>query len=195
MFKLIIGPMFSGKTSELISEYTKFTKTKKKVICFKPVVDTRYCDHDHRKSKLNGKSVLTSSINSHDNKHIAAYIIDELEEDMMSWIIETYDVFIFDEIQFIENSKAIITSILKKRKIAIATSLNGDFQLNPFPVTSSLIPLISKISLKKSLCYNCYSKASYTIRKNKKLKNKIVIGSDNIYSPSCFDCREKELTR
>ena len=33
---VIFGPMFSGKTSELISEHKKFSKTSAKIICLKP---------------------------------------------------------------------------------------------------------------------------------------------------------------
>ena len=40
--EVICGPMFSGKTEELIRRITKVEFTKKKAIVFKPIIDTRY---------------------------------------------------------------------------------------------------------------------------------------------------------
>ena len=60
--EVICGPMFSGKTEELIRRITKVEFTKKKAIVFKPIIDTRY-SNNHIQSH-NGKKIKCNNLHN-----------------------------------------------------------------------------------------------------------------------------------
>ena len=86
--KLITGPMFSGKTSELIRRYKRYQLNKKnKCLLVKYKGDTRYSEneivtHDHIKIKS-----------------IKAELLSELNN-----IINNYNIICIDEIQFFKDA-------------------------------------------------------------------------------------------
>jgi len=182
--------MFSGKTSQLISEYKKFSNTKTKVICLKPLIDNRY-SKQLKKKNIFGCDVMCSKIISHDDKKIDAYIIDSISDETMEKIIDGYDLFIIDELQFIKKSREFITKLLNKSKMIIASGLNGDFNQVQFNAISDVIPIASDLFFNKSICYFCNGEAPYTIRKNKKTKKKVIIGGDELYCAVCLKCVHK----
>ena len=81
--ELICGPMFSGKTEELIRRLRRSLIAKKKVIIFKPYTDNRYSEN---------------KIVSHNNNSIDSIMIKNIEEILS--LSEDADVIGIDEIQF-----------------------------------------------------------------------------------------------
>ena len=43
--ELIIGPMFSGKTTYIINKYKLYLKENKKILCIKPNIDNRFINN------------------------------------------------------------------------------------------------------------------------------------------------------
>ena len=43
-FNIYIGPMYGSKTTRLLSDIDRFTYKSKKIIAFKPKIDTRYSE-------------------------------------------------------------------------------------------------------------------------------------------------------
>ena len=63
--EVITGPMFSGKTEELIIQLKHYQNEGLKVICIKPAIDDRY----HK-----------TQVVSHDNSTFIAYALDAVDE-------------------------------------------------------------------------------------------------------------------
>ena len=100
---LIIGPMFSGKTTELMRLMNNYETTKKKTKIFKYSKDNRYSEEN---------------ICTHDLTMKKATNILELDQ-ITNDLIEPYDVIGVDEIQFFERTLEFANRILNQKKILI----------------------------------------------------------------------------
>lgn len=125
---LIIGPMYSGKTSELLSRYLRYEIAGKKCLLIKFKNDDRY-DKDkivtHNLFKQDALSC--SELKSFDN------------------IVKDYDIILIDEIQFYPDANIFCNKWANEGKIVEASGLNGDYQRKPFNQISLLIPLCDNI--------------------------------------------------
>ncbi|KAF7638612.1 Thymidine kinase [Meloidogyne graminicola] len=176
--QLIIGPMFSGKTTELFRLATRHTLAGRSVAIIKYRHDTRYdatyaCTHDYRKME--------------------AFIAETIEE--VYELIKNNDVIGIDEGQFFKDLVKYSQYLADNGKIVIIAALNGDYKQEPFPNVTKLIPLAEKIEKLNAVC-NCGQSASFTFRlsSNKKIE---IIGGQELYRAMCRQCviqntKEKE---
>lgn len=172
--QLIIGPMFSGKTSfiiNLVKQY-KFSKTSVCVINY--AKDKRYDENKlstHDKLKIDCLNGL--------------YLKDILDE----YTINNHNVFLINEGQFFPDLyDEVINLVEKHNKIVHVCGLDGDFQRSGFTEILKLIPLADSIEKKQSICMRCENgtKALFSHRLSNEKEVK-VIGSDN-YIPLCRSC-------
>ena len=117
--QLIIGPMFSGKSTELLRRADRYRIQNKKVVFFKYEKDTRYS---------------ADSIATHTGTKIKALPLVSLKqlESEYKEVIESADVICIDEIQFIEGADLCEQLSNELNKTFIFAGLNGDFQKKPF---------------------------------------------------------------
>ena len=160
---LILGPMFSSKTTTLISRYHKYIIGGKKCLMIKLKSDTRY---DH-------KFVVT-----HSNIKVSAIPCEKLEE--LDHLVNNYDVICIDEIQFYPDAPFYCDEWANRGLIVEACGLNGTFERKPFPIISKLIPLCENITFLEAVCKDNGKKGVFTYRtiNDNTLK---VIGGSNIY--------------
>jgi thymidine kinase len=167
--ELIIGPMCSGKSSELIRRIRLFNIINKKVLVIKPQIDTRYIDN---------------KITSHNFESVDCITLNKLNDLNYD---KTIDVIIIDEGQFFNDLKSTILNWLNKYNIhIIVAGLDGDFERNPIGEILALIPHAEKCYKINSLCGICKdgTDACFTFRKAES-KNVILIGGTDIYIPVC----------
>lgn len=161
---LIIGCMFSGKTSELMNRYNKYVIAGRKCIIIKHSIDTRYdniCIATHDGKKMNA---------------IACNLLIELDD-----FIKNYEVICIDEIQFFNDAVLICEKWANEyNKIIEASGLNGDFRRKPFSVISNLIPCCESITFKKAICRTSGKSASFTNR-TVESDEQVIIGGDDKY--------------
>jgi thymidine kinase len=173
--EVICGPMFSGKTEELIRRITKVEFTKKKTIVFKPIIDTRYSD---------------THIQSHNGKKIKCINIDNVN-DCLEYIKEI-DIFAFDEAQFY-NSDIINTCkelLLKDKRIIIA-GLDRDSNGKPFGQMPYILAHADYITKLNAVCVKCGDVATFSYRKSND-KEQIVLGEKEKYEARCIICFYKK---
>lgn len=172
MIELIIGPMMSGKSTELLRRLERSNIAGKKVCLIRPKIDNRdYFTH----SGLN--------IN-----------IDVFHVKSISTIknLFNYDVIGIDEGQFFTNiatSAYIINSELNKK--IIISALNADFNKKMFPEIVSLIPYCDTIDKMNAVCLECGSDyGNYSIYTGEDVnKDEIIkIGGKESYKVVCFNC-------
>jgi thymidine kinase len=162
-FTLILGPMFSGKSSFLIQNYKRYKIAGKKCLVIKYAGDDRY----------EKKSVIT-----HDQIAIEAIPTNKLLD--LEERVNEFEVICIDEIQFFEDG-VICDNWANKGKIVIASGLNGTFQRKPWKVISDLIPLADDIIHLKAVCRDTGNDAPFTHRIVSD-KNDFLIGGSEAYS-------------
>ena len=168
--KLYLGCMFSGKTSELIREYTRYTKIGKKVICINYTSDTRYGDDNY--------------VYSHDLNKIECLRTQKLMSINLQDILK-YDVILINEGQFFDD----IIEFCKLycdmyAKHIIICALDGDFMRKPFGKITELISLADEITKLTAFCTECKDStpAIFTLRLSQDTEQ---ISINNNYIPVC----------
>ena len=168
---LILGPMFSGKSTRLIEIIRKYTFKAKKTIMIKYFGDQRYSDK--------------SEVVTHDLVKYDSIDCKNLKDSFD--ILKKYDVIGIDEGQFFPDLVEICEELALLKKIVIIAALNGDFRMEPFPVISKIISKADKIKLLKAYCFNCHKDAKFSLRIVQSNET-VLIGAGEAYKPACREC-------
>jgi len=171
---LIIGCMFSGKSSEIIKEAKRLKVIDKKVLLINSSKDTRY---------------MPGTICSHDQSFVDCLSINNLE-DVQNEIYEQYEYIIIDESQFFPDLYNFVCNMVdNKNKHLIVVGLNGDFNRNNFGDIYKLYPKADSIKLLKAMCMGCKDGTEAIFSKKISNSNEIVdVGSKDKYIPVCRKC-------
>jgi thymidine kinase len=171
---VIVGPMYSGKTSELLSYVEIYDLGKKKFKAFKPLIDNRY---------------ENTYIVSHNKTKIKAIPISKPEEIMKNIDGDEKAIFI-DEIQFInEDLKEIVINLRNRGVDIYCSGLDLTFKNNIFPTTSILMSYADEVIKKKAVCHECgeyTGTISYKTVEDE--KGEIDVGGFEKYIAVCRDC-------
>lgn len=171
--KLIIGPMYSGKSFELIKTIRELKILELPFLVIKPKIDDRYTEEDY--------------IVTHNMDKEACMVIEDMYELLKLDSINNYKYFIIDEGQFIKNicevTKILVDNMGKNLVIA---GLDGDFNREPIGELLNLIPFSDECIKKKSKCIKCKDRteAPFTFKTTKN-NNIIDVGSVDKYIPLC----------
>jgi thymidine kinase len=175
--ELIIGPMFSGKTSHLIY-LSKLYKIANKSVC----VINYHEDKRYSETKLS----------NHDNVSVECIFTETLESLDIQKISSTYDVILINEGQFFKDLyETTIAFVEKHNKIVYISGLDGTFKREPFKNNAilQLIPLCDNVVKKHAICKRCRDGTnaifSHRITDNKDEK---IIGGYDQYLPVCRKC-------
>jgi thymidine kinase len=170
--ELIVGPMFSGKTTRLIEIYNKYNRTNKNVVAINYSKDTRY--HN-------------TMLSTHDKVMIPCIFSEKLFELDDNEDVKNSDVILINEGQFFEDIFEYTCKLVEKyNKRVYICGLDGDFERNKFGKLLDLIPLCDNITKLRSNCSNCNSEALFSHRVSNE-KQQVVVGVDN-YVPLCRCC-------
>lgn len=161
--KLILGPMYSGKTSELLNRYRRWNLAKKKVLMIKYENDKRYKENE---------------IVTHDGLSLKAFKCNLLEE--LDNKIKDYDIICIDEVQFYKDAHIFCEKWANEGKIIEASGLNGNYKREPFEIISKLVALADDICHLKAVCTSTGNDASFSIRIVDN-EDEILIGSKDMY--------------
>jgi thymidine kinase len=183
--ELVIGPMFSGKTTELLRLLNRHMIREEKCIIIKYLHDNRYssdCVSSH-KGIVSGMAKANFSLDKLEG------VWDMIEEDVQ--------VIGIDEGQFFLDLAPFCKEAIKRNKTVIIAALNGKFDLSPWPSVSETIPL-AKVTQTSSLCLKekgCKKKALYSmlLRGNDISKVDVqgkLIGGKDMYISVCSDHHE-----
>jgi len=184
--ELIIGPMYSGKTSKLLELYKQFTFCGINTMVINYHADTRYSDthlstHDKTMIPCKQAHTLHGDIADLNNPN---YI---QETDQQIEFINA-QVILINEGQFFEDivSWTKCATEVYKKSVYIC-GLDGDFKREKFGSWLDLIPLCDKVSKLHSYCSHCKKKPAIFSHRLSKEKEQIMIGSD-CYVPLCRGC-------
>ena len=169
--EVICGPMFSGKTEELIRRLVRAQYAKQNVAIFKPKTDNRYSD---------------DYIVSHNKRKIKSIIL-ESSEDIYSYKDQA-DVFGIDEAQFFDNELIEVSNKLAKlgKRVVIA-GLDKDYTAKSFGPIHQLMIDAEYVSKVNAICMVCGDPASFTQRISSE-ESLVVVGETDKYEARCRNC-------
>ena len=189
--ELIIGPMFSGKTSAVIERYNELKASNDQIDKSDNLLKHNILAINYDKDTRYG----TNKIISHDGAEIDCLSINELDDINISKItrdslnIATH--ILINEAQFFKNLKSwVIFQIDYKKKHVVLCGLDSDFKREKFGELLDLIPhanIITKLSGKCSgKDGQCKMPSIFTHRLSSEVEQE-VIGNSN-YVPLCREC-------
>ena len=191
--EIILGPMFSGKTSRLVEIYKQCEFCNISVAVINHCVDNRYDDEllsTHDKIKIpcikTDKlfDIWIDPVNMEEN----VVLIPRIKE---KFKVATSNVILINEGQFFPDLEEFVKCLLSHNKQVYICGLDGDFERKKFGQILDLIPLCDKVHKLTSLCSLCKNgtKGIFSMRLTSE-KEQTVVGSDN-YIPVCRTCYEK----
>lgn len=142
---IIVGPMFSSKTTKLLLELTTLADTGIKCIFINSKLDDR---------KSQGDSLI-STHSSHYYKYSSLITITKCDK-LSEVDITNYQAIAIDECQFYSDLYETVKDwVNSKHKIVFCAGLDGDCTMKPFGQILSLIPLADKVEKKTARCNMC----------------------------------------
>ena len=169
--ELILGPMFSGKSTRLIEAIRKYVYKAKKTIMIKFFADKRYSEKSE---------VVTHDLIKYDSID-CKNLRDSFE------LLKKYDVIGIDEGQFFPDLVEVCEELALLNKTIIIAALNGDFRMETFPVISRIISKADKIKLLNAYCFHCHKDAKFSLRIVQSNET-VLIGAGEAYKPACREC-------
>lgn len=176
--EVVIGPMYSGKSEELIRRLKRAKIAKQKVMVFKPAIDNRYSKAD---------------VVSHSGDSIGAIPIKE-SKDIYGYLDEDIQVVGIDEVQFFDDNVVNIAIDLADKGIrVICAGLDMDFRGEPFGPTPHLLAVAEFVDKLQAICSVCGQPATRTQRLINKMPAKyndpiIQVGAVEAYEARCRNC-------
>lgn len=172
---IIVGPMFSGKSTELLRRIRRARHGKKSTRLVKPKIDSRYS---------------TTHVVTHDRIGEPADVIENINELLSLDDLEDIDMLGIDEAQFFPGLFEVVITLLKRHQnisIHIA-GLNADSNNNAFGEIWQLAPKASHVAFLTGVCAGCgYEGASRSACMVKKTQA-VLIGGDTEYMCACQQC-------
>ncbi|AEN03663.1 thymidine kinase [Yokapox virus] len=168
--QLILGPMFSGKSTELIRIVKRYQIAKYNCIVINHSSDIRYG---------------ISNVFTHDNNSYSAIQTSKLSD--LIDIVENFTVIGIDEGQFFQDIVEFCENMANKGKIVIVAALDGTFKRKPFGNVLNLIPLSETVTKLTAVCMKCFKDASFSKRIGTETEIEIIGGKDK-YLSVCRKC-------
>jgi thymidine kinase len=182
--ELILGPMFSGKTTRILEIYNHYSYIQKRIMVINYAEDKRY--HE-------------TMLSTHDHKMIPCVLEIDLKDMWTNKNNKNYsqihnsDVILINEGQFFRDLKEIVIDMVEcNNKTVYICGLDGDFKRNKFGEILDLLPFCDNVVKLKSLCSLCRNgkRALFSHRVTEE-QGQVSIGSDN-YKPLCRSCYLEE---
>ena len=181
--EIILGSMYSGKTSRLVEIY------KQCMFCNIPVCVINHCIDDRYDTEL---------LSTHDQIKIPCIKTNKLFDVWTdSIVLHTISdkiqvclssVILINEGQFFPDLEEFVKKLLKYNKQVYVCGLDGDFERKKFGQILDLIPLCDKVTKLTSLCSMCKNGTLGIFSKRISCEQiQTVVGTDN-YIPVCRSC-------
>ena len=170
--ELIIGPMASGKSTELGNRLRKYTVADMKCILLISKKDKRYTKDDDLMS-------------THDLITYPAKSVETLDPHVS--LACEHDVIGIDEGHFFPGIVGFCDTLVSLGKVVIVASLDSSWQMKPFKSITELVSMAEFVDKRHAICVDCKHIASFNRRNGPSQKLELVGGLKD-YSPVCRTC-------
>lgn len=180
---IILGPMFSGKTTKLLEIMDTLDKQNIKYLVVKPEIDDRYTE------KTDNNFIVSHNLRKKECRVVSNLkeVLDEIKKNktILSTRSDSIEYILIDEAQFFQHLYAFCIICLEKFNInVIVTGLDGDYERKSMGEILSLLPIANNITKLSARCNICNSEAIFTHRISKE-KEQVLIGGSDKYVPLC----------
>jgi thymidine kinase len=177
--EVVCGPMFSGKSEELIRRLRRAEIAGQRALIVKPQIDDRY-DIGH--------------VVSHAGAKMRAVAVSKPED--IPGLAQGYDVIGIDEVQFFTPEIVLVIDVLVARGArVVAAGLDQDFRGRPFASMPELLCRAELVDKLQAVCHRCSGPATMTQRLVDGYPAPadgatIVVGALDSYEARCRACHE-----
>src|SRR5579871_2763946 len=172
--EVVVGPMFSGKSEELIRRLRRAEIARQRVQIFKPAIDERYAANE---------------IVSHSGLGIPSDTVSKAAE-IMDKVQPRTEVIGIDEAQFLGDEVVdVATKQANLGKRVIVAGLDTDYRGRPFEPMPRLLAVAEEITKLLAICVRCGNPAVHTQRLVES-EELVVVGGGGMYEARCRRCFE-----
>ncbi len=172
VLEVITGPMFSGKSEELIRRLKRARIARQRVMCFKPDIDLRY----HR--------TAIASHSSQTHEAITVANVERLREALYPQL-DNIEVVGVDEVQFFDpDIVPLAVELIALGKRVIMAGLDTTFAAEPFGPVPNLMAISDTVTKLSAVCMVCGAAAIHTQRLGQS-QELVVVGAAGLYEARC----------
>ena len=177
--EVICGPMFSGKSEEMIRRLRRAEIAGQRVVIFKPLIDDRYDAAD---------------VVSHAGARMRAVPVSSVAE--VATHAEGFDVVGIDEAQFLGEGVVAAALELADRGVRVVIAgLDQDFRRLPFGPMPALLTHAEFVDKLQAVCHRCGGPATTTQRlvdgrPAPYSGETVIVGAAEQYEARCRGCHE-----
>jgi len=174
--EVITGPMFSGKSEELIRRLRRAAIARLRLQVFKPAMDSRYAEEE---------------IVSHSQWRIPSVAV-EASKEIVQRLDPRTEVVGIDEAQFLDDElPGICSHLANLGKRVVVAGLDMDYRGIPFGPMPELLAIAEQVQKITAICARCGAPASYTQRLVPS-QERVIVGAGDVYEARCRRCHEPE---
>jgi thymidine kinase len=172
VLEVITGPMFSGKSEELIRRLKRARIARQRVACYKPDIDLRY----HR------TAIASHSSQTHEAATVAT--VEDLRAALYPQL-DAVEVVGIDEVQFFSPELIpLALDLIALGKRVLLAGLDTTFANEPFGPVPALMALADKVTKLSAVCMVCGAAAIHTQRLGQS-QELVVVGAAGLYEARC----------
>jgi thymidine kinase len=177
--EVITGPMFSGKSEELIRRVKRAQLARLRVATFKPDIDLRY------------QPDAIASHGAQTIKAVAVRDVDGLRAALFA-ALDTIDVVGIDEAQFFDDRLVGLgMELVQAGKRVVLAGLDTTFAGEPFDPMPALMAIADEVVKLSAVCMVCGAPAIHTQRLGTS-QQRLVVGGAGVYEARCRACFRPE---
>lgn len=174
--EVICGPMFSGKSEELIRRVTRSRIARIPVQTFKPLLDVRYADRE---------------VVSHSRLSVEAIPVPDSAA-LLKSVDDATEVVGIDEGQFFDMGLVeVVEALATAGKQVIIAGLDTDYLRRPFEPIPTLCDRAEYVTKMLAVCHRCGGPGMYTQRIVRS-DDLVVLGAEDAYEARCRRCYDPD---
>ncbi len=170
--EVITGPMFSGKSEELIRRLKRARIARQRVACYKPDIDLRY----HR------TAIASHGAQTHEACTVTS--VARLRDDLLPRL-DAIDVIGIDEAQFFDSTlQDLAIDLIHRGKRVLIAGLDTTYAAEPFGPIPNLMAIADEVAKLSAVCMVCGAPAIHTQRLGSS-QELVVVGAAGLYEARC----------
>lgn len=176
---IILGPMFAGKSTRILSIISRYAALGTPVLVIKHEDDVRHS---------------VNEITTHNGQRAACTIA----RDLSAVSIEGFNVIIVDEAQFFQNLVPFVEWVVDThQKHLYLVGLDGDYNRRPFSGDLlQCIPLADSVEKLTAFCHRCAdgTPGLFSHRHAGAINQQVIVGGSELYTTLCRKCYVREIS-
>lgn len=156
--KMIVGPMFSGKSTELLHNINSYISIGKNVLVINHAFNVRSASGENEGITTHDSIPRSETVyvSPHTDCITLLKLSDLLEDKVYTSLVDNASVICIEELQFFQDAQDVVLELVnKKNKKVIVAGLIADYTGHLFGDVGNLIPFADEVHHIKALCNVC----------------------------------------